>query len=307
MRYFPFLTAMLFLTMAAHAQPFVYAEAVRITDPSGLTDTLNWKPGMRAELIAALGQAEGEKIVRNAVPAAWPAGIATAEARLRNQTQFAQYLAFYITTIHGHLVLLRVPVIENSYMQADMRPATDIYFVVQLQAIASKKSLDLAAAPDFAKDMDLLTRDYKNNFANLTTADVQEAMDGMPRLTGCSAGLQGAYQLYFYEDILLGDRLALRAAFMGSHTEPDSAYARYQELIDQVESLTLGCCPLSKQTESVTGRARSQSFEVFDRHGDLDPAYENMIISVDIEAIEVFSDTGEFVQEWEPVLYIYKK
>lgn len=305
MRYIPILIAFLFFAKAAQTQPFFYTEAMRIIDPAGLTDTLNWTLSMQAELITALGQETAEAIVRNSVPAAWPVGIATEEARLINHDQFAKYITFYITTIHGHLALLLVPFIENSYLQIDMRPATDIYFVVQLQAVASNKALDQGTAPDFAKEMEVLTLDFKNNFAKLTTTEVQEPMYGLPRITGCNVGLAGAYEVYFYEDVLLGDRFAFRAAFNGGHTELDSVYNTYLQLVDQVAALTLSCCQLSKLEESVTGNTRVQRFEVIDRYGDLNPDYENMIIEVVIEEMEVYNEKEEYVNGWEPRLYIY--
>jgi hypothetical protein len=304
MRYLNLFFALLFLSQSANAQTFAFAEAVGITDPSGLYETVSWTPELKAELIAALGTEMGEKVILQSSSKSWPSGIATKEARIRNQAQFSRYGAFYLTTVNKNLAILFIPFIENRFMPEDMRPETDVYFAIPLQSILSKKSLDLALAPDFSKDIAVIILDFKNNFANLTSDEVQEPMDGQPRLTGCKVGLEKAYEVFFYDEPLSG-RLAFRAAFMGS-ADPDDVYLTYQKLVSQVGTLTLGCCTLLIQEEFVTGNTRSQNFQVFDKNGDLDPAYENMIISVVVEEIEVMNDAEEFVKEWEPVIYIYK-
>ena len=106
-----------------------------IIDPGKLYSTYAWTETAIARLAGLVGQAKVAEIMKLSNEAAWPPGIASLVTRVENGQYFATYKTHYKGNIADDLALLYVPAGENGHMAPNLKPETDIYFIVQLSAI----------------------------------------------------------------------------------------------------------------------------------------------------------------------------
>ncbi|MCB0520585.1 MAG: hypothetical protein H6577_24710 [Lewinellaceae bacterium] len=304
MRYISFLVVLWFSISTVRGQGFAYAAPVRIMDGGGMYTTFKWNKEATAELNSALGTVMAGAVLNASNETAWPKGINSLDNRKRNMDKFGDYTAFYMTTIGKHMAVLFVPAVENSSMPDDMRPAQDIYFLIEASGIATKVVQAQKPAGDFAKEMNVITNGFRNSFVDLFSGEVQEATENTAKLMGCKVDLEGAYQLFFFVDMASG-QTSFRAAFPGD-ADLDLVMLSYQNLVREVDGLSLDCCPLEKNVETVDGLVHSQTYRVKETEFSFDEVYANMVINVTMEQAETFDDYGDLVTEWEAVLYIYE-
>ena len=285
-------------------QVFSFSALVKVVDNGEMYTTFKWNKEAEAELRSNLGEVMASAVMKTSNETSWPKGIASLDSRKKNKDKFGDYTAFYLTTVSKHIAVLFVPAVENSSMQEDLRPAQDIYFLINEKGIAAPAVQVKSPAGNFATELNVLTNGFRNSFVDLMSDEVQEANSQTAKLTGCKVDLEGAYQLFFYQDVSSG-QTGFRAAFPGD-ADHDLCLMIYQNLVKKVDGLTLDCGPLQKEVETADGLQHSQTYRVLDSDFSFDEVYENMAINVTMEQAENFDDEGELVTEWEVVLYIYE-
>ncbi len=120
------------LGIAAHAQ-----NAVRINDPSAivLQPDLERDPAAQAGMKAAgLSASVMQAATRLSTASAWPAGLRTDSARMKNKAAVANYAAYVVcsyATDEGALSILSVPAANNHHMPEDLRSPSDFYLVLR--------------------------------------------------------------------------------------------------------------------------------------------------------------------------------
>ncbi len=286
-------------------ESFSLYEPVKITNPANLYSTLEWKPEMKAELIALFGEELAQTIIASSSESAWPKGIASLDARTLNQSRILEYEAYYMTTLNKYLDVILISPSENQHMEEDLTPKDDIYFVIGINAIEAK-NYDLIEddiEQTFFYQMEVITSDFANNFYNLLDKVIQEPNENGEKIYSSKVNLKGAYNLNFYEDTLL-EGIILKAEFPGD-IDYELAFKKYQDLVYSVEYelMYLDCCVLGKNEETVRGKSRSQKFKV---DGYLDPRFHDMVIEVTLKGREIFNTEGQLDTTWEPVLYIFE-
>jgi hypothetical protein len=107
-----------------------------ITDPTKLYSTYTWTEKAIAGLAGLVGQAKVADVMKLSNEAAWPRGIASFATRMENGQHFATYKTHYKGNIADDLALLYVSAGENGHMASDLKPGTDIYFIVLLTGIS---------------------------------------------------------------------------------------------------------------------------------------------------------------------------
>ncbi|HRI60292.1 MAG TPA: hypothetical protein PK228_11230 [Saprospiraceae bacterium] len=309
MRLMCFVFVLLFSAVAAIGQTAVARTPAKVLDFGQLYSTFNWEAPVITELKANLGDALAAKVINASTETAWPTGIASLDSRTQNRSQMAAYTVYYLTTVGENKAVLVVPAAENRAMPANMQSAGDIYFLVTRTAVEFKSAaapVASAAAPtgSFATQINEITEDFGNGFVNLTNDLLDEDEDAMILIYGSRVSLEGATELYFYED-LYAAATTFHAAFPGS-TDPAVALKSYRELVRKIESLQLTCCSLSNSEEQVDGNRHGQVFTAYDPKGNLNIDYQNMAIEVRIEQGETFDKDGHVVSNWIPVLDIYE-
>ncbi len=311
MRLMNVVVVMLFAISTVIGQEFALGSLIKIKDFGEMYSTFNWETANVAALKANLGEDMANKVVKKSVESAWPAGIASLGARNQNRSLMAGYTTFYLTALDEHRAILFVPAVENSWMAPDMQPVGDIYFVINSHAI-EVKDIGTATYPPtpsttdgFAAQLEEITQDFQNGFMNVTNQVLQEDADGLVIYYGTQVPLDGADELYFYED-LLSAATSFHAGFPG-HLDPANGLKAYQELVRKVEGLTLSCCHLAKNEEQVLGNTRRQPFHTYDPNGKVSVFYEGMIIEVGLEQGETFDNEGQILDFWIPALTIYEQ
>ncbi len=306
MKAFQVILVMLAFQLSAFAQKIALGTPIHVLDYTQLYSTFTWKPEVKSTLKAELGDM-ADAVVLKSNEAAWPKGIASLDARNKNKALFTGYTVFYLTSLVTNQAVLFVPAVENSDMPAGMAPVGDIYFVINGSAI-EVKTTEAITAPvetevDFATGMETLTQNFLTSFVNLFSLEQQEEEDGRVMLHGSSLSIESAEQIYFYEDVPSA-AISFRAGFVADE-DPTIALATYNELVRKVESLKLSCCQLTKDEETVVGNNHSQRFHVYNPNANISMEYQGMVIEVGIEQSETFTDDGDIVSIWVPVLYIY--
>ncbi len=303
MRFILVSLAVLMLGTTASGQPFTVGTPIKVLNFNEIYATYAWEENTRQIISEGFGT-QTDDIVKNSSEAGWPVGIASLDARSRNKEQMYDYTLFFLAMMNDHVAILFAPQVENSFMPEDMRPADDIFFIINVHAI-EEESTEFSApiTLGFAAQLDEITQDFRNGFANVTNHALEEDKDRMVIYYGTLVPLDGMEEIYFIED-LMSASMIFRAGFPG-HTDPAVALPAYRELVRKVEALTLTCCPLAKNEEETTGNSRRQIFRAYDPKGKLDVAYQNMVIEVILERGETFDNEGQILDYWMPVLYVY--
>lgn len=308
MRLTIFTFAFLFFSTIAFGQESAKRSPVKTLDFDQMYSTPHWKPDEVTALKAQLGNALAETVIRASTEAAWPKGIASLDSRAQNKAQMAGYKAYFLANMDEHRVILVVPASENRSMPESMQPAGDIYFVflkvgVQLESVVTPPA-SVPVAPDgFSAQLDEITRDFNNGFANVVNMILEQDNDNLMVTYGTLVPLDGASRLYFLEDLHAGTTNFF-AEFPGS-TNIATALVGYRALVRKVEGLKLSCCGLSKGAEQVSGNRYTQPFRAHDSKGNMDAAYQNMVIEVYLLQDEAFDKQGQLVPEWRPALVVY--
>ncbi|TAE62036.1 MAG: hypothetical protein EAZ89_00115 [Bacteroidetes bacterium] len=73
-------------------------------------------------------------VLAHIVESSWPSGISTLDARNANRPLIQDYKAWQIAALEG-MALLYIPATRNTHMPAEMRPASDIYFLIGEEGI----------------------------------------------------------------------------------------------------------------------------------------------------------------------------
>ncbi|GEM_PF-5597132 len=299
----------LFSIATIFGQGFVLGSLIKVKDYGELYSTFKWEPAQMAMLKANLGDATANAVIQKSTEAAWPKGIASLGTRAQNRASMTDYTTFYLTALDEYRAILFVPAVENSWMAEDMKPVGDIYFVVNSHAI-ELKNIGTATYPpapatfnDFAAQLDEITRDFKNGFANVINQIIGEDVGALVVYYGTQVPLDGTDELYFVED-LMAETTMFHAGFPG-HLDPANGLKAYQELVRRVEALKLSCCPLSKGEEIARGNRRQQPFRAHDPKGLMEVGYQNMAIEVALDRGETFDSEGQILDFWIPVLYVY--
>jgi len=158
-------------------------------------------------------------------------------------------------------------------------------------------------ADDFSAQLDEITRDFSNDFANVVNMVLDQDNDNLLVTYGTLVPLEGTSRLYFVED-LFASATNFYAEFPGS-TNIATALTAYRALTRKVETLKLSCCGLSKGEEHINGNRHTQPFRTHNPNGKMDVAYQSMVIEVYLLQDEVFDNKGQLVPEWRPALVIY--
>jgi len=308
MRLTIFTFAFLFFSTVAFGQEATKRSPVKSLDFDQMYSTPHWKPDEVTALKANLGNAMAETVIRASNEAAWPEGIASLGSRAQNKAQMAGYKTYFLANMDAHRVILVVPAAENRSMPESMQPAGDIYFVflkvgVQLESIATTAAAVALITDDFSAQMDEITRDFSNGFANVVNMILEQDNENLLVTYGTLVPLDGTSRLYFLED-LFASTTNFYAEFPGS-TNIATALVGYRALVRKVEALKLSCCGLSKGEEQVSGNRYTQPFRAFDSKGNMDAAYQSMVIEVYLLQDEAFDKKGQLVPEWRPALVIY--
>lgn len=293
------------LGTSATGQAFAVGTPIKVIDYGELYSTYNWGEAERAVVNAIYGDL-AEDVIASSRETGWPAGIANFDVRSTNREKMNGYTLFFLTMLNDYTAILLVPEVENSFMPEDMQPEDDIYFIVTLKGIEAKPTG--VAAPiskGFAAQMDEITQDFKNGFANVTNAIIHEDEEGFSFYYGTLVPLDGSDEIYFIEDLMAASTI-FHAGFPGN-TDPAVAQVAYRELVSKVEALNLSCCPLAKDEELVVGNSRSQTFRPFNPKGNLDVAFQNMVIEIRLEQGETFDNDGQILDFWIPVISIFEQ
>lgn len=91
---------------------------------------------MYAEKVIISASTEGgtnilSDIVKYSNQSNWPLGMSTLDGRLEKRELIKKYNAYKIVKTQDYCILL-IPASENKHMDANMRPAQDIYFIMEL-------------------------------------------------------------------------------------------------------------------------------------------------------------------------------
>jgi hypothetical protein len=297
------------------AQSFVTVRPqIRITDFGELYSTFDWDSESTAELRDSLGDSLANVVLVASNEAAWPLGIATLESRVENYEAMAAYRAYHVTTLQEDFAVLLVPFGENRDMPPGLQPGNDFYFIIGKAGTApegfsiapepASPEPDLEAAVDFPSQLDLITRQSSARFEHLTGRQTGEDEDGIEVQRQSKIKLEGAREVFFTEN-LLSNTTSFTAIFPGS-ADPSVAREAYLALIRRIEDTPLSCCGLIKQAEDVTGPFPRQIFTVYS-HGEMDAAYQGMVIEVYLEQGEMYDPMGRLVDEWLPAIAIYQE
>ncbi len=305
MRVFQIIVALLAFHFSAVAQEYLLGTPMRVLDFGEIYSTYSWDESTKKTIAAEFGILP-EDLARHASESGWPTGIASLDARARNKQQMNDYTLFFMEMLNEHVALLLAPRAENGSMPADMRPANDIFFVINVFAI-EENSLETSEEnhQGFAAQMEAITQDFKYGFSNVVNGILEKDIDGMAIYYGTQVPMDGADEIFFLED-LMSASTQFHAGFPG-HTDPAKALVNYQNLVRKVEALSLSCCTMTKSTEIVTGNSRRQPFYTLDPHGKLAPEYKNMVIEMSLERGETFDDEGQILDYWFPVLAVYER
>lgn len=68
-------------------------------------------------------------------PAKWPRSLQAAKGFNDNHEQIKKYVCYYVYTLPTNKAILKVPANENEEMPELLRPKTDIYFLIDANAI----------------------------------------------------------------------------------------------------------------------------------------------------------------------------
>lgn len=126
------LLLLLLLPFSFHAQ--VKKVKATIVNPGSLYSTYDFEAdaGMLKPAIKLQGGSDIlSDIIRYSNQANWPAGMKELDSRLAKKELIKKYTAYKIVKTADYCILL-IPAAENKQMAQDMRPARDIYFVMEL-------------------------------------------------------------------------------------------------------------------------------------------------------------------------------
>jgi len=304
MRSILFFLAVLMLGTTANSQPFDVGAPIKVLDFNHLYSNYAWDETTKKAIYEEFGEMVND-VVKQSNEAGWPVGIASLDARTRNRALMHDYTLFFMAMLNEHVAILFAPKIENSNMPEDMRPAEDMFFIVLVNAIEEQSLYPPDISTEgFAAQMEEITKDFKNGFANVVNQILHQDLDALTVHYGTMVPIDGADEIYYIEDLMAASTI-LQAGFPG-HTDPANGLITYYELVRKVEALKLTCCPvLVKEVEGEKGNRRRQIFKTHDPNGKLDAAYQNMVIEVGLELGETFDNEGQILDFWIPMLYIY--
>src|SRR5690606_2265434 len=123
--------AVLMLGTTASGQPFTVGTPIKVLNFNEMYSTYAWEENTRQIISEGFGTLTDD-IVKNSSEAGWPVGIASLDARSRNKEQMYDYTLFFLAMMNDYVAILFAPQVENSFMPEDMRPAHDIFFIINV-------------------------------------------------------------------------------------------------------------------------------------------------------------------------------
>ena len=280
----------------------------KITNFVSLYSTFDWEEPHYLELAITLGEETASQIMRRSHESFWPVGISTIDKRLQNALLMKDYQVFYVCTIADNIAIMKVPARINLSMNDEMRPETDIYFLLQTSSVEITNE-QITPEPNQAIDNDLsvvlksIMIDYKNDFIQYIGDEIGAGEEEKIASFDSKTEIKGTQQSFFIKD-LLSSSISYYTAFQG-YTDPAIAMLDYNNIVKQIENISFDFGMLKKLDEVITGTTRSQAFYVYLPDGVEESPYKKMMIEVYIEQWETFDLEGNLIDDWTPTISIY--
>ncbi len=162
---------LLLLPFSFHAQ--VKKVKAKIVNPGSLYSTYDFdadagllKPAIKLQG----GTSILSDIIKYSNQSNWPAGMMTLDSRLESRETIMKYTVYKIVKTSDYCILV-APALENKHMATNMRPAQDIYFIMELQGAEFEGNIPAPVVEeetvDYSEDEDEGVRAYISNPGDL--------------------------------------------------------------------------------------------------------------------------------------------
>lgn len=304
----------------------------KINSTGGMYSTYNLNNSASA-LRNQLGDALFDEVAVYCREDSWPEGIKTFSNRDKVRSSLNDYKAYMIAEYDGKYIL-RIPVAENKFMPYDMRPAHDIYFVINKTDVTVSNSYSGSTTTT-------TTKDYGTSNAFL---DTRPASNSNTNVVGFAAQLNALMEAYptnfqnikgdklpedpkdmfkteeWYSKIKLeeSEKTIVRKEWLGSscsvqayykeYKSKDDATAKYRELVKKVQDAALPCCSMAQGDEYTSTELTSTAWLPFDLSGKMGPGYDNIVLEVRIiKLLDIDTKTYTTSDKWFVSLSVYKQ
>lgn len=279
-------------------------------------------------LRSKLGNALFDEVATYCIDDNWPEGIKTFSNREKVRTRMNDYKAYMIAEYDGKYIL-RIPANENGFMPYDMRPARDIFFVINKADVTLGKSstgssaeygtsntfLDSRPATvnynnvvGFGAQLNALMEAYPGNFENIKGDKLPEdSKDAFKTQEWYSkVKLEGSEKTIVRKE-WLGSTCSVQA-YYNEYKSKDDAMNKYRELIKKVQDAALPCCTMVQGDEYTSSEITSTAWLPFDLSGKMGPGYDKIILEVRvIKLLDIDTKTYTTSDKWFVSLSVYKQ
>jgi len=258
----------------------------------------------------------------------WPEGIKTFEGREKVRSQMNDYKAYMIAEYDAKYIL-RIPASENGFMPYNMRPARDIYFVINKTDVTLGKSSTGSSAEYGTSNAFLDSRPATVNYTNIVGfgAQLNALMEAYPgnfesikgdKLPENSKDVFKTEEWYSKVKLEGSEKTIVRKEWLGStcsvqayykeYKNKDDAMNKYRELIKKVSDTAMPCCTMVQNDEYTSSEITSTAWLPFDLSGKMGPGYDKIILEVRvIKLLDIDSKTFTTSDKWFVSLSVYKQ
>jgi hypothetical protein len=280
-------------------------------------------------LRSKLGDALFDEVATYCIDDNWPEGIKTFSNREKVRTRMNDYKAYMIAEYDGKYIL-RIPANENGFMPYDMRPARDIYFVINKTDVTLGSSSSGSSSAQygtsntfsdsrpatvnyntivgFGAQLNALMEAYPGNFENIKgdklpedTKDAFKTQEWYSKVK-----LEGSEKTIVRKE-WLGSTCSVQA-YYNEYKSKDDAMNKYRELIKKVQDAALPCCTMVQNDEYTSSEITSTAWLPFDLSGKMGPGYDKIILEVRvIKLLDIDKETFKTSDKWFVSLSVYKQ
>ncbi len=258
----------------------------------------------------------------------WPEGIKTFEGREKVRSRMNDYKAYMIAE-HDAKYILRIPASENGFMPYDMRPAHDIYFVINKTDVTVGKSSTGSSAEYGTSNAFLDSRPASPNYNNVVgfAAQLNALMEAYPgnfenikgdKLPENSKDIFKTEEWYSKVKLEGSEKTIVRKEWLGStcsvqayyndYKNKDDAMNKYRELVKKVKDTAMPCCTMVQNDEYTSSEITSTAWLPFDLGGKMGPGYDKIILEVRvIKLLDIDKETFTTSDKWFVSLSVYKQ
>lgn len=246
----------------------------------------------------------------------WPDGINNYEAREKVRAKMKDYHAYFVGSFEGNS-LLYIPESENQDMPEDMRPLTEegIFFVLKSNGVSvdnienEAPSMEIPAyiAGNFDSELYALIKGMESKFEAIKGEEIKPENDLAGLLDTeyeCKIPLTGAQKVFVKTGMFNKQNYVI--ADIGDFKDPGEAKAKYKEWADKVSKAKKPCGTVVEDQQNLDN-LQTTYWIPFDLSGNMNSAYQNMIIEVMLLKTIGFDKDYKVYDEYSLSLKVYKQ